>query len=50
MTLTARRGDLLMRKAASPLFLSLTGAAEQPGDFVTAVQNGTKANLRGISR
>jgi hypothetical protein len=50
VTLTARRGDLLVRKAASPLFLSLAGAAEQPGDFVTDVENATEADLRGVSR
>jgi hypothetical protein len=38
MTLTARR-----------LFLSLAGAAEQPDEFVTDVDDATEANLRGVS-
>jgi hypothetical protein len=46
VTLTARRGDRLVRKAAASLFLSLAGAAEQPDDFVTDVENATEANLR----
>jgi hypothetical protein len=50
MTLTARRGDLLVRKAAASLFLSLAGAAEQPDDFVTDVENAAEANLWGVSR
>jgi hypothetical protein len=50
VTLTARRGDRLVRKAAASLFLSLAGAAEQPDDFVTDVENATDANLRGVSR
>jgi hypothetical protein len=49
-TLTARRGDRLVRKAAPSLFLSLAGAVEQPDDFVTDVENATEANLRGVSR
>jgi hypothetical protein len=44
------RGDRLVRKAAVSLFLSLAGAAEQPGDFVTDVENATEANLRVVSR
>jgi hypothetical protein len=48
--LTTRRGDRLVRKAAASLFLSLAGAAEQPDDFVTDVENATDANLRGVSR
>jgi hypothetical protein len=47
VTLTASRGDRLVRKAAA---LALAGAAEQPDDFVTDVENATEANLRGISR
>jgi hypothetical protein len=39
-----------MRKAAAALFLSLAGAAEQPGEFVTDVDDGAEANLRGESR
>ncbi len=39
-----------MRKVAASLFLSLAGAAEQPDDFVTDVENATEANLRGVSR
>jgi hypothetical protein len=50
MTLTARRGDLLVCKAAASLFLSLAGAAEQPDDFVTDGENATEASLWGISR
>jgi hypothetical protein len=50
VTLTTRRGDLPVRKAAASLFLSLAGAAEQPDDFVTDVENATEANLRGVSR
>jgi hypothetical protein len=48
VTLTARRGDRVVRKVA--LFLSLAGAAEQPEDFVTDVDDATEANLRGVSR
>jgi hypothetical protein len=40
----------VVRKAAASLFLSLPGAAEQPEDFVTDVENATEANLRGVSR
>ena len=50
VTLTARRGDHLVRKAAASLFLSLAGAAEQPEDFVTDVAHSTEADLRGVSR
>ena len=50
VTLTARRGDRLVRKAAASLFLSLAGATEQPDDFVTDMENATEANLRGVSR
>jgi hypothetical protein len=32
------------------LFLSLAGAAEQPDEFVTDVDDATEANLRGVSR
>ena len=39
-----------MRKAAASLFLSLAGAAEQPDDFASDVENATEANLRGVSR
>jgi hypothetical protein len=49
MTLTAKRGDRSMRKVAASLFLSLAGAAEQPDDFVTDVDDATEANLRGVS-
>jgi hypothetical protein len=49
MTLTANRGDRSMRKVAS-LFLSLAGAAEQPDDFVTDLDDATEANLRSVSR
>jgi hypothetical protein len=48
--LTVRRGDRPVRKAAAFLLLSLAGAAEQPDDFVTDVENATEANLRGVSR
>jgi hypothetical protein len=50
VTLTARRGDRLVRKAAAALFLSLAGAAERPDDFATDVENATEGNLRGVSR
>jgi len=50
VTLTARRGDRLVRKVAASLFLSLAGVAEQPDDFVTDVDDATEANLRGVSR
>jgi hypothetical protein len=50
VTLIARRGDRLVRKAAASLFLSLADAAGQPDDFVTDVENATGANLRGVSR
>jgi hypothetical protein len=50
VTLTVRRGDRLVRKAAASLFLSFAGAAEQPEDFVTDVENATEAHLRGVSR
>ena len=50
MTMTARRGDRPMRKAAASLFLSLDVAAEQPDEFVTDVDDATEANLRGVSR
>ena len=50
MTLTARRGDRPMRKVAASLFLSLDGAAEQPDEFVTDVDDATEQNLRSVSR
>jgi hypothetical protein len=50
VTLTAREGDPLVRKASASLFLSLAGAAEQPDDSVTDVENTTEANPRGVSR
>jgi hypothetical protein len=50
MTLIARRGDRPIRKAAASLFLSLAGAAAQPDEFVTALDDATEANLRGVSR
>jgi hypothetical protein len=39
-----------MRKVAASLFLSLAGAAEQPDEFVTDVDDAAEANLRGVSR
>ena len=39
-----------MRKVAASLFLSVAGAAEQPDDFVTDVDDATEANLKGVSR
>jgi len=39
-----------MRKVAASPFLSLAGAAEQPDEFVTDVDDATEANLRGVSR
>lgn len=39
-----------MRKAAASLFLSRAGAAEQPDEFVTDVDDATEANLGGVSR
>jgi hypothetical protein len=39
-----------MRNLAASLFLSLAGAAEQPDEFVTDVDDATEANLRGVSR
>jgi hypothetical protein len=39
-----------MRKVAASLFLSLAGAAEQPDEFVTDVNDATEANPRGVSR
>ena len=50
MTLTARRGDRPMRNVAACLFLLLAGAAEQPDEFVTDVDDATEASLRGVSR
>jgi hypothetical protein len=50
VTLTARRGDRLVRKAAASLFLSLAGAAEQPDDCVTDVENAMEADLGDVSR
>jgi hypothetical protein len=50
VTLTARRGDRLVRKAAASLFLALASAAEQPEDFVADVDDATEANLGGVSR
>ena len=49
MTLTARRGDRPMRKAAGSL-LSLGVAAEQPDEVVTDVYDATEENLRSVSR
>lgn len=40
----------MVRKVAASLFLSLAGAAEQPEDFVTDVDDAMGANLRGVSR
>jgi hypothetical protein len=45
-----KAGDLLVRKAAASLFLSLAGAAEQPEDFVADVDDATEADLGGVSR
>jgi hypothetical protein len=42
MTVTAKRGDRSMRKAAPFLFLSLAGAADRPEDFLTDVDDATK--------
>jgi hypothetical protein len=39
-----------MRKLAASLLLSLAGAAEQPDEFVTDVDDATEANPRGVSR
>ena len=39
-----------MRNVAAFLFLSLAGAAEQPDEFVTDVDDATDANLRGVLR
>ena len=39
-----------MRKVTASLFLSLAGAAEQPDEFMTDVDDATKANLWGVSR
>jgi hypothetical protein len=50
MTLTAKRGNPPMGNVAASLFLSLAGAAEQPNEFVTDVDDATEANLRGVSR
>jgi hypothetical protein len=50
VTLTARRGDRLVRGVAASLFLSLAGASEQPDEFVTDVDDAAAANLRGVSR
>lgn len=47
VTLTTRRGDRLVRKAAAALFLPLAGAPSSR-DFVTDVENATEANLRGV--
>jgi hypothetical protein len=39
-----------MRNVAASLFLPLAGAAEQPDEFVTDVDDAAEANLRGVSR
>jgi hypothetical protein len=39
-----------MRKVAASVFLSLAGAAEQPDEFVTDVDDAAEANPRGVSR
>ena len=39
-----------MRKVAASLFLSLAGAAEQPDEFVTDVDDAMEENLRSVSR
>ena len=43
-------GNRPMRKVAACLFLFLAGAAEQPDEFVTDVDDATEASLRGVSR
>ena len=50
MTLTARRGDRPTRKVAASLFLSLDGAAVQPDEFVTDMDDAMEENLRSVSR
>jgi len=50
VTLTARRGDRPMRNAAASLLLSVAGAAEQPDELVTDVDDATQANPRSGSR
>jgi hypothetical protein len=37
-----------MRRFVASLFLSLAGAAEQPEDCATDVENAAEANLRGV--
>jgi len=49
VTLTAKRGDRLVRKAAASLFLFLAGA-DEPEDLMTDVDDAMEANLRGVSR
>jgi hypothetical protein len=39
-----------MRKVAASQFLSLAGAAEQPDESLTDVDDATEANPRGVSR
>jgi hypothetical protein len=39
-----------MRNVAASLFLSLAGAAEQPDEFLTDVDDAPGANLRAVSR
>jgi hypothetical protein len=39
-----------MRKVAAYPFLSFVGTAQQLDEFVTDVDDGTEANLRGVSR
>ena len=50
MTLTARRGDRPMREVAARLSLFLAGAAVQPDELVTDVDDATEAIPRGVSR
>jgi hypothetical protein len=50
MTLTARREDRPMRKGAACLLLFIAGAAEQPDELVTDVNDATEASRRGVSR
>ena len=38
-----------MRKGAASLFLSLAGAAEQPDELVTDMDDATQANLVGLA-
>jgi hypothetical protein len=50
MTLTTRRADRPLRKAALLLFVSFDVAAEQPDEFVTAMYDATEENPRSAPR